>query len=149
MNAIIKSLVDNEKIKDYLENIKQKISPINLLGLTDVGKVQFLMATKEETKEMLDAFEWLGKDKAYEYVITNPNKINELIEYCYPIKDKLYPPSIPDSDDQLRNKCYENAHKMYGENLPEKALKAKLNEDAFGNETGDVHLGALVGGKTE
>ena len=50
MNAIIKTLIDNEKFKDYLENIKQKISPINLLGLTDVGKVQFLMATKEETK---------------------------------------------------------------------------------------------------
>ena len=50
MNAIIKNLIDNEKFKDYLENIKQKISPINLLGLTDVAKVQFLMATKEEKK---------------------------------------------------------------------------------------------------
>ena len=50
MNAIIKTLIDNEKFKDYLENIKQEISPINLLGLTDVGKVQFLMATKEEVK---------------------------------------------------------------------------------------------------
>lgn len=50
MNAIIKNLIDNQKFKDYLENIKQKISPINLLGLTDVAKVQFLMATKDEIK---------------------------------------------------------------------------------------------------
>ena len=49
MNAIIKNLVDNEKFKDYLKNINEKISPINILGLTDVGKVQFLVATKNET----------------------------------------------------------------------------------------------------
>jgi len=49
MNAIIKNLIDNEKFKDYLKNINQKISPINILGLTDVGKVQFLVATKSET----------------------------------------------------------------------------------------------------
>ena len=32
-----------------------------------------------------------------------------------------------------------------GVNLPEKALEAKQNEDALGNKTGNVHLGALVG----
>ena len=32
-----------------------------------------------------------------------------------------------------------------GVDLPEKALEAKLNEDALGNKTGNVHLGALVG----
>jgi hypothetical protein len=32
-----------------------------------------------------------------------------------------------------------------GVNLPDKALEAKLNKDALGNETGNVHLGALVG----
>ena len=50
MNAIIKNLIDNEKFKDYLKNINEKISPINILGLTDVAKVQFLVATKEESK---------------------------------------------------------------------------------------------------
>ena len=82
------------------------------------------------TDEMLEAFKWLGEDKAYEYFITNPNKVADEIEYCYPIKDKLYPPSIPDSDDQLRNKCYENAHKMYGPILPDivsKRLEHELN----------------------
>lgn len=50
MNAIIKNIIDNEKFKDYLKNINEKISPINILGLTDVAKVQFLVATKEESK---------------------------------------------------------------------------------------------------
>ncbi len=50
MNAILKNLIDNNKFQDYLKNIKEKISPINLLGLTDVAKVQFVVATKEEIK---------------------------------------------------------------------------------------------------
>ncbi|MCI5745928.1 MAG: PolC-type DNA polymerase III [Erysipelotrichaceae bacterium] len=82
------------------------------------------------TRQMLDAFSWLGEEKAFEYVVTNTNLIADQIEYCYPIKDRLYPPSIPDSDDQLRNKCYENAHKMYGDVLPEiveKRLERELN----------------------
>ena len=91
---------------------------------------KYPMQNFKTTNEMLDAFAWLGKEKAYEYVITNPNIISDQVEYCYPIKDKLYPPSIPDSDEQLRNKCYETAHKMYGENLPEivsKRLEHELN----------------------
>lgn len=80
------------------------------------------------TKEMLDLFDWCGSQKAYEYVVLNPNMIANQIEYCYPIKDRLYPPSIPDSDDQLRKKCYENAHLMYGENLPE-IVKNRLEHE--------------------
>lgn len=82
------------------------------------------------TRQMLDAFAFLGEEKAKEYVITNPLKIEQQIEYCYPIKDKLYPPSIPDSDEQLRNKCYETAHQMYGKVLPEiveKRLERELH----------------------
>lgn len=80
------------------------------------------------TKEMLDAFAWCGKEKAYEYVVTNTNLIADKIDYCYPIKDKLYPPSIPDSDEQLRTKCYETAHKMYGKDLPE-IVSARLERE--------------------
>lgn len=82
------------------------------------------------TREMLDAFSWLGEDKAYEYVVTNTNKIADMIEYCYPIKDRLYPPSIPGSDEQLRTSCYETAHQLYGDELPEivsKRLERELN----------------------
>lgn len=80
------------------------------------------------TRQMLDAFAWLGKEKAFEYVVTNPNKIADWIEYCYPIKDRLYPPSIPDSDEQLEKACYETAHKMYGNPLPE-IVQSRLDRE--------------------
>ena len=50
MNAIIKEIVDNEKFKDCLDNINKKISPINILGLTDVAKVLSLTVAKETCK---------------------------------------------------------------------------------------------------
>ena len=42
------------------------------------------------TNEMLDAFDWLDNDLAYEIVILNPNRLKELTEPIFPIKDKLY-----------------------------------------------------------
>ena len=53
MNAIIKEFIDNEKFKDCLGNIDKKISPINLLGLTDVAKTLSLAATKESSKRTI------------------------------------------------------------------------------------------------
>ena len=91
---------------------------------------QYPMQQFKTTDMMLEAFKWLGEDKAYEYVVTNPNKIADMIDYCYPLKNKLYPPSIEGSDQQLRDLCYVNAHKMYGEKLPEiveKRLERELN----------------------
>lgn len=70
------------------------------------------------TSEMLDAMKWLGEEMAYEICIKNTNLIADQIEAVYPIKDRLYPPSMEGSDEKLRAICYQNAHKKYGENLP-------------------------------
>ena len=82
------------------------------------------------TDEMLSAFEWLGTENAYQYVVKNPNKLKELTEPIYPIKDKLYPPDIPGSDQKLTDICFETAHQVYGDELPEiveKRLKRELD----------------------
>lgn len=71
------------------------------------------------TDEMLDAFAWVGKDRAYEMVVTNTQKIAEMIEPVYPVKDRLYPPDIEGSDQKLRDICYKRAHEIYGPKLPE------------------------------
>ena len=42
------------------------------------------------TGEMLAEFEYLGEEAAYEAVVTNPRKINDMIEKFKPIPDDLY-----------------------------------------------------------
>ena len=70
------------------------------------------------TEEMLEEFMYLGRDKAYEVVITNTNKVADMIEKISPVRPDKCPPVIPDSDKTLREICYNKAHSMYGPNLP-------------------------------
>ena len=70
------------------------------------------------TEEMLSEFEYLGSDKAYEVVVTNTRKIADMCEPIAPVRPDKCPPVIENSDETLRNICYNRAHEMYGENLP-------------------------------
>lgn len=80
------------------------------------------------TDEMLKEFEFLGKDRAYEIVVTNSNKISNMTVSLKPIKDKLSTPKIEGVDDTLRNMVYENAHKVYGKDLPE-IVEARIEKE--------------------
>ncbi len=71
------------------------------------------------TKEMLDEFAYLGEELAYEVVVTNTNKIADMIEDLKPVPDEKAPPEIPGSDDELRKLTYDKARSIYGEELPE------------------------------
>ncbi len=71
------------------------------------------------TEEMLSEFSYLGEDIAKEIVIDNTNYIADQIEVIEPVRPDKCPPVIENSDEQLRNSCYETAKKMYGENLPQ------------------------------
>ncbi len=82
------------------------------------------------TEEMLSEFEYLGSDKAEEVVITNTNKIADMIEHISPVRPDKCPPVIENSDQTLRDICYEKAHSIYGEKLPEMVttrLEKELN----------------------
>ena len=82
------------------------------------------------TEEMLAEFSYLGSAKAEEIVITNPNKISDMVEPISPVRPDKCPPVIENSDQELRDICYEKAHSMYGENLPEmvvERLERELN----------------------
>ena len=70
------------------------------------------------TEEMLEEFSYLGSEKAEEVVITNTNKIANMIERISPVRPDKCPPVIEDSDKTLRNICYNTAHEMYGDELP-------------------------------
>ena len=82
------------------------------------------------TEEMLAEFEYLGSEKAREVVITNPNKIAAMCERIEPVRPDKCPPVIENSDQMLRDICYNKAHEMYGEELPpivQERLERELN----------------------
>jgi DNA polymerase-3 subunit alpha (Gram-positive type) len=81
------------------------------------------------TDEMLAEFSYLGEERAREVVITNPNKINDMIDKVNPVpKETLYFPKIEGSSEALKQMCYEKAHAVYGDPLP-KIVEDRLTEE--------------------
>ena len=80
------------------------------------------------TEEMLEEFSYLGREKAYEVVVTNTNLIADRIEKISPVYPDKCPPVIPKSDETLRNICYNKATSMYGDPLPPQ-VKNRLDHE--------------------
>ncbi|MEL3960558.1 PolC-type DNA polymerase III [Lysinibacillus endophyticus] len=94
------------------------------------------------TDEMLKEFDFLGPDLAKEIVVTNTQKIADMVGDVKPIKDELYTPKIEGSDEEVTNLTYEMAHKIYGEELPE-IVKARIEKELksiLGNGFGVIYL---------
>lgn len=70
------------------------------------------------TDEMLEEFSYLG-NRAFEVVVKNTNKINDLIEEISPIPKGTFPPIIEGSDEMLMKMTMDKAHEIYGDILPE------------------------------
>ncbi|MBQ4284197.1 MAG: PolC-type DNA polymerase III, partial [Lachnospira sp.] len=82
------------------------------------------------TEEMLHEFDYLGEDKAFEIVVTNPNKILNMCEKLIPVRPDKRPPVIENSDQMLRDICNNRAHEVYGPELPsivKERLERELN----------------------
>jgi DNA polymerase-3 subunit alpha (Gram-positive type) len=70
------------------------------------------------TDEMMEEFSYLGQKRCEEVVITNTNRIADMVESISPVRPDKCPPVIEDSDQQLRDICYNKAHALYGDPLP-------------------------------
>ncbi len=82
----------------------------------------------KSTTEMMEDFSYFG-DRAYEFVVTNPNKIADMVsDEVIPVPKGNYPPVIEGSDDLLREICWRNAKEMYGDPVPE-IVEKRLNKE--------------------
>ena len=83
------------------------------------------------TREMLDAFSFLDEEVAKRIVIENTNKIADQCHEMAPIHSELIKPEIPNSDKMLIEACFNKAHELYGENIPQDIVD-RLNKELEG-----------------
>ncbi len=83
------------------------------------------------TDDMLAEFSYLGEEKAYEVVVTNPNRIADMCESLRPVPHNLFAPKIENSVEDLKSLVYGKFHRLYGDNPPEvftKRVETELHD---------------------
>ena len=103
--------------------------PLNRKNIKSIPSMHF-----RTTDEMLNDFSFLGENLAKEIVVTNTNKIADLIEEFEIIPDTKgipFSPKFENSEQTIRDICYEKAHSMYGDPLP-KEVEDRLESELTG-----------------
>ncbi|MDD2413803.1 MAG: PolC-type DNA polymerase III [Eubacteriaceae bacterium] len=71
------------------------------------------------TQEMLDEFNYLDDEIAYDIVVKNTRKIANMIGDVLPVPNGTFPPVIEGSDTEIREMVYKRAREIYGDALPD------------------------------
>ncbi len=106
-------------------------------GYDDIGDTGTADLSFRTTDNMLKEFMYLGSEKAHEVVVKNTRLIADMIEAnIRPVPKDLNPPTIDNSDDEIRDASWNRAAEIYGINLPE-----------IVRERVDRELNAIIGNK--
>lgn len=84
------------------------------------------------TDEMLAEFSYLGEDAAYRAVVTNTNRIADLITQAAPLKEGFYPPVIKEAYQEIRETAVTKAKELYGDALP---LQVREEKEYYGRSS--------------
>ncbi len=136
--------LDNKADDIIFHNILQyhedsNLSPSRRKGRKDARQVGRHLRT---TEEMMNSFNWLSPEAQYEVVVRNSNWVAEQCEKMSPVPDKLYPPKIEGSNEELTNLATDTAESLYGTPLPE-YVKARLDKELksiIGHGFGVIYL---------
>lgn len=112
------------------------------IGFRDTPSDSLYLRT---TDEMMAEFSYLG-DRAEEIVITNTNRIAEMVEEVRPVPEGKFPPKIEGAEDTLRESCYSKAWSIYGKPLPpeiEDRLETELSS-IIGNGYAVMYIAAQM-----
>ena len=87
---------------------------LNAKGFSDADQEMPLYF--RTTDDMLEEFSYLGEEKAFEVVVTNTNRIADMVEGQVDLLPelRLYPPVIENSDGQLKDLVYGRLRELYG-----------------------------------
>ena len=101
MNYIISRLQKLQKFQEYIGNIEKNNSPISISGLSDVGKIQYIYATKEaanrpicivtynelQARKIIEDLKYFASD--FESILYFPKR--EIVTYDYIAESKDLP----------------------------------------------------------
>ncbi|HHV98132.1 MAG TPA: PolC-type DNA polymerase III [Clostridiaceae bacterium] len=80
------------------------------------------------TDEMLEEFSYLGSEKAYEVVVTNTNRIADMVDNIAPVPEGTFPPHMEGAEDEIKELAVNKAKEIYGEPLP-KIVQDRLDKE--------------------
>ena len=127
--------------REILVRTKQSgggLHPLNKPSIKTIPNA-YLMTTNEMLKE----FDFLPEEKAYEIVVTNSNKVADMFGTVEIVKPGLNPPRMENSVQIIKDTVYGNAHRLYGEVLPE-IIATRLDKELTGIINGGYDVIYLI-----
>lgn len=118
-------------------DILVRANPGNPLSRGNLPEAHF-----RSTEEMLELFDFLDEETAFEIVVSNTQKIANMIGNVEVIKKDLYPPTIDGAEEEIREMTYDNAKALYGEDVPQIVVDRleKELESIIGNGFAVIYL---------